>query len=115
MALASVQPEQPWAGRDDQAVARETAETVSQEGKRLLVRGMDRVALEADLTFGSHQGTELAREGQREGKVTLWQNEIPSYQGERCPGGRVWVLPRWEEVVAGCKALGSTADSCIRF
>lgn len=96
MALASVQPEQPWAGRDDQAVARETAETVSQEGRRHLVMGMDRVALGVDLTFGSHQGTELAREGKEEGKSLRGRmkfhliKEKDAQVGERgcCPGGR---------------------------
>lgn len=104
MARASVQPKQPWAGRDDQAVARETAETVSQEGKGAPGDGDGRGALEVDLTFGSHQGTELAREGQGRGNVALWQNEIPSYQGERCPGGRkLWLDAKLQAV---------PADSC---
>lgn len=72
MAGASVEPKQPWAGRDDQAVTQEAAETVSQKGKGIHVDEWRGWYWELISPLGITRGPELATESQGKGKVILW-------------------------------------------
>lgn len=100
MARVAVEPQQPWAVRDDQAVTQEAAETVSQKGKGTQVGGWWRWYWELISPLGITGGAELATEGQGKGNVIFWSRKKFHLSLRR-------KMPRWEIAgeaqVGGCR------------
>lgn len=96
MARVAVEPQQPWAVRDDQAVTQEAAETVSQKGKGTQVGGWRRWYWELISPWESPEGQSLALRA-KEKEVIFWIRKKFHLSLRR-------KMPRWE--VAGKAQVG---------